>query len=176
MNRWSCRTPSKRIVAAFLLLLLAAIDGFADDDICFHCGMKKSQYGHSWVVIEYEGGRKAQTCSIHCAAIEMVLSQDDLIESITVGDYDTHRPIDAYRAFWVIGGDLPGVMTLRAKWAFGSKAAAGAFIDAHGGRFAVFEEVIRAAFADLYEDTIALKRKRKIRELEKSGQVNGKQK
>ena len=42
----------------------------------------------------------------------------------------------------------------------------------HGGRTAVFEEAIRAAFEDLYEDTIAIKRKRIMEKQEKSRKAN----
>lgn len=129
--------------------------------------MLKSQCGHSWVVIEDENATLRGVCSVHCAAIDMIVDLDTLINTITVADMHTKKQIDAYRAYWVIGGDLPGVMTSRAKWAFEKKDDADAFINEHGGKTAVFEEVIRAAFVDLYEDTIAIKRKRRTIKMEK---------
>ena len=158
----------KVFAAAFIPLLFVAAPCFADEETCFYCGMLKSQCGHSWVVLEDENAKHTGVCSIHCAAIDMIVDLDTLINTITVADYHTKKQIDAYRAYWVIGGDLPGVMTSRAKWAFEKKDDANAFINDHGGQAAVFEEVIRAAFVDLYEDTIAIKRKRRTVKMEKN--------
>lgn len=160
------RSLCTKFAIGLLILLCLPASGLAEDAVCFHCGMKRADYGHSWMVIEFENGRSVDVCSIHCAAIEIVLNKDELIDRIEVGDYNTHRLIDAYRAHWVIGGDRPGVMSTRAKWAFADEADAKMFIKQHGGKRAVFEEVIRAAFADLYEDTIAIKRKKKRRQME----------
>ena len=163
----------KKVIAeSFIALLFIGGICFADDKACFHCGMFKSQFGHSWVVIEDDNAKRTGVCSVHCAAIDMVINKDSLIKTITVGDYHTKKQIDAYMAYWVIGGDLPGVMTSRSKWAFEKKDAADSFIGDHGGRTAVFEEVIRAAFVDLYEDTIAIKRKRIMEKMEKSNNEN----
>jgi copper chaperone NosL len=79
-----------------------------------------------------------------------------------VGDYFTARQIEADKAHWVIGGDKLGVMTSRAKWAFETREAAGKFIGEHGGQSAVFKEVIKAAFEDMYRDTIMIQKKRKL--------------
>ena len=158
-------------VIFFLLCMLMPGPGSAEE-VCFHCGMAKARYGHSWVIIQYEDGRRTGVCSIHCAAIDMVVNYDTLVQAITVGDYHTQKQIDAYKAYWVIGGDLPGVMTSNAKWAFHKEEDAKAFIRQHGGHPAVFEEVIRTAFGDLYEDTLAIKRKKMLEKIEKNGLNN----
>ena len=163
-----CFNWKKVIAVSFVALLFLVGIGHADEETCFHCGMLKSQFGHSWVVIEDDNGKRTGVCSVHCAAIDMVVNMDNLIKTITVADYHTKKQIDAYLAYWVIGGDLPGVMTSRAKWAFEKKDDADAFINDHGGQTAVLEEVIRAAFVDLYEDTIVAKRKRRIIKMEKN--------
>ncbi|HSO18165.1 MAG TPA: nitrous oxide reductase accessory protein NosL [Desulfosarcina sp.] len=161
--------------AALIVLLLAgclAADTCIAEEVCFHCGMTRAQYGRSWVIIEEDDGRRTGVCSVHCAAIDLVLNKDTLVNKITVGDYLTEEQIDAYKAYWVIGGDLPGVMTANAKWAFREEADAKTFIRKHGGRQAVFEEVIRTAFEDLYEDTMAIKRRKIMKEME-SNAANG---
>ena len=167
-----CFNWKKIMAVSFVALLFLVGIGYADEETCFHCGMLRSQYGHSWVVIEDDHGKRTGVCSVHCAAIDMVVNMDNLIKTITVADYRTKKQIDAYLAYWVIGGDLPGVMTSRAKWAFENKDAADGFMRDHGGRTAVFEEAIRAAFEDLYEDTIAIKRKRIMEKQEKSRKEN----
>jgi nitrous oxide reductase accessory protein NosL len=56
-------------------------------------------------------------------------------------------------------------MTSRAKWAFATKEAADKFIKEHGGRPAVFKEVIKAAFEDMYHDTVMIQKKRRLRKM-----------
>ena len=140
----------------------------ADDDSCLYCGMKKAHYGHSWVIIEHEDGTIEGVCSVHCAAIDMALHTYKPVKKITVGDYNTKQQIDADRAYWVIGGDKMGVMTARAKWAFDTKDAADNFMNTHGGRPATFGEVMKAAFEDMYEDTLMIQKKRKMMKMKKN--------
>lgn len=146
--------------------------GLADDKECVYCGMSRAKYGHSWVIIRHEDGSEAGVCSVHCAAIDMALHSEMPVSKITVGDYDTKQQIDADKAYWVIGGERMGVMTARAKWAFASKKAADNFMRAHGGRPATFEEVMRAAFEDMYEDTLILQKKRKLMKMKGSNKNN----
>jgi len=131
------------------------------DESCSYCGMSKAKFGHSWVVIENQKETKG-VCSIHCAAIDMALNIDSPIKKMTVGDYNTKNQIDADKAFWVIGGDKSGVMTMRAKWAFQTKDAADAFIKEHGGKPAIFDDVMKAAFEDMYADTLMIHKKRQM--------------
>ena len=147
-------------LSTFLLVLSGV--ALADKDSCLYCGMKKEKYEHSWVVIEREDGAQEEVCSVHCAAIDMALHIYMPVKKITVGDYNTKQQIDADRAYWIIGGDKMGVMTARAKWAFKTKDAADSFMNAHGGRIATFEEVMKAAFEDMYEDTLIIQKKRKM--------------
>jgi copper chaperone NosL len=134
----------------------------AAENACHYCGMKKAMFGHSWVIVEREDGTKVGTCSVHCAAVDMALHIDMPAKEITVGDYDRKNQIDADTAFWVIGGKKMGVMTTRAKWAFESKGSADAFMNEYGGRPATFEEVMKASFEDMYQDTLMIQKKRKM--------------
>jgi len=54
-------------------------------------------------------------------------------------------------------------MTKRAKWAFEKKEDAGAFIKDNGGKIAAFDEAIKAAYEDMYEDTKMIREKRKMK-------------
>jgi nitrous oxide reductase accessory protein NosL len=121
--------------------------------------MLKSRYGHSWVIIKPEKGEPEGFCSIHCAAISLALHTSRAISGITVGDFNTKKQIDAEAANWVIGGNLTGVMTARAKWAFENRESADAFISKHGGRPATFTEALRAAFDDMYSDILMIRKK-----------------
>ena len=142
------------------LLLVAVANG--EDESCEYCAMYRSKFEHSWVIIEHEDGLTDGLCSIHCAAVSMALHPEKTFRKITVGGFNTKKQIDAEKAHWVIGGDLMGVMTARAKWAFETGEAADAFVKRHGGLRATFHEVIKAAFEDMYQDTLMIRKKRKL--------------
>ena len=140
----------------------------ADKHSCFYCGMYKSKFKHSWINIQHDDGSVTSVCSVHCAAIDMALHTEKIIQNITVGDYNTKKQINADNAFWVIGGEIMGVMTARAKWAFETKEGADNFIKKHGGRPATFGEIIKAAFEDMYQDTVMIRKKRKLINMRKN--------
>jgi copper chaperone NosL len=145
------------LVLALLLIPLAGSPALVREDIltfpeCRYCGMFREHFAHSRMVVHHRHGETVGVCSINCAAIDYVKNVDDLPDAIQVGDYRTKRLIDAEKAYWVIGGNRPGVMTQRAKWAFKEKRDAQAFIDKYGGRFATFEEAMEASYVDMYED------------------------
>jgi nitrous oxide reductase accessory protein NosL len=153
--------------ALVLLLILSAGPALAQDESCQYCGMQKAKFGHSWVVLEQEDGSKAGLCSVHCAAIHMALNIDKPVKKVMVGDYNSKKLIDADKAYFVIGGDKMGVMTTRAKWAFETKDAADKFMAESGGRPATYEEAVKAAFEDMYEDTLMIQKKRKMMKMHK---------
>ncbi len=139
----------------------------ADVPSCTYCGMDRAKFAHSRVYISYTDGTKAGVCSLHCAAIEMIVRLDKEVLVIMVGDLNTRELIDADKAYWVIGGDKMGVMTRRAKWAFTDKAGAEQFIKGHGGVVATFEEALKASFEDMYEDVNMIRNKRKMKRMKK---------
>ncbi|MFZ5906613.1 MAG: nitrous oxide reductase accessory protein NosL [Nitrospirota bacterium] len=152
------------------LVLLTGSVSFAEmlgKEACPFCGMEKEKFGHSWMVIEYDDGKKQGFCSIHCASLDLALHIDKTPASISVGDYTTKNLIDAEKAYWVIGGDKPGVMTKRAKWAFRMKNDAEAFMKEHGGTAATFDEAMKAAYEDMYTDTKMIRDKRKMMRMKK---------
>ncbi len=130
---------------------------------CPFCGMDRAKFAHSRMLVKYEDGSSVGTCSIHCMAVELSLSLDKTPLEILVGDYETKEFIDAQKAFWVMGGDVQGVMTQRAKWAFKEKQRAEAFIKAHGGELVDLDRVMRASYEDMYEDTKKIRERRKAK-------------
>ncbi len=154
-------------ISLVLLLPCSRSDNLrAQDDLeypksCVYCGMDRAKFAHSRVYIQYDDDTTAGTCSLHCAALDMALNLDKAPVSIQVGDYQSKQLIDAEGAVWVIGGDKMGVMTRRAKWAFETPAAAEAFVQAHGGEVATFEDALSAAYGDMYQDTKMIREKRK---------------
>ncbi len=134
---------------------------------CKFCGMDRHKFAHSRVYVEYEDGTTEGTCSLHCTAIDFALNIDKTPKTIRVAEYKTKMLVDAEKAFWVIGGSKPGVMTKRAKWAFEKKEDAEKFVKENGGDAADFEQAVMASYADMYQDTKMIRDKRKMMKMNK---------
>ena len=157
------------MIIMFCILITAV--AIAQDDIqkypsCKYCGMDREKFGHSRMLIEYEDGTSLGTCSLHCMAVELAIHIDKTPKAILVGDYNSKTLIDAEKAFWIIGGSKMGVMTKRAKWAFGKKEDAEKFKAENGGDLASFEQAIKAAYEDMYADTKMIRERRKMKKME----------
>jgi copper chaperone NosL len=162
------RNKAAAALAAAVVFALLAITVFAQDDIkqsqnCKYCGMDRQKFDFSRMLIEYDDGTSMGVCSLHCAAVELALNIDKTPKAIKVGDFGTKDLIDAEKAFWVIGGTKAGVMTKHGKWAFEKKDDAEAFIKTNGGALTSFDEVIKAAYTDMYDDTKMIREKRKMK-------------
>lgn len=107
--------------------------------------MDREAYAQSRVVLTYDDGKVVGLCSVHCAAEDMKQRSGRQMVSFMVADYGTKQLIDGRRAFWVVGGSLPGVMTSRPTWAFATEADAKGFIAANGGERADFGQALAAA-------------------------------
>jgi copper chaperone NosL len=138
--------------SSFPTPVLAQEDDISKHPSCKHCGMDRKMFSHSRMLVTYDDGTQTGTCSIHCLAVDLGLSADKTPKRFQVGDYSTKKLIDAEKAVWVIGGDKPGVMTKRAKWAFEKKSDADEFVKAHGGKTGVFDDAMEAAYEDLYSE------------------------
>ena len=136
---------------------------------CKYCGMDRKMFAHSRMLVVYDDGSELGACSLHCVAVDMAVHIDKFPKTIQVGDFNTKQLIDAEKAVWVLGGDKPGVMTKRAKWAFADKAAAESYIKANGGQLADFEAVIKAAYEDMYADTKMIRDRRKAKRMQQGG-------
>ena len=161
------------IVVAAVLLLLAMTgsiaaqthgqEGIHEHQACQLCGMDRQKFAHSAIMVEYEDGTTSATCSIHCAAIDFATNIDKTPRAVQVGDYNTRQPINAETACWTLGGDAPGVMTKRAKWAFENKSDCEKFAKEHGAQLISFEDAMKAAYEDMYSDTKMIRDKRKAK-------------
>ena len=165
-------TMRKEMIVATIFFLAVGFCGLwgveAQEDVlkhpsCKFCGMDRSKFSKTRMLIEYDDGTSVGTCSIHCAAVELAVTIDKIPRKIMVADYETGQLLDAERAFWVIGGDIPGVMTRRGKWAFQDRERAEGFVRGHGGVVVDFEAAMRASYEDMYEDTKAIRERRKAR-------------
>jgi len=159
----------KTVILVLAVLVTAAFTVFAQgDDIkqspsCKYCGMDREKFGHSRMLIEYDDGTSVGTCSVHCAAVDLALNIDKTPKALMVGDALTKKLIDAEKAVWVIGGSKMGVMTKRAKWAFEKKEDAEKFIKENGGSLSTFDDAIKLAYEDMYQDTKMIRERRAMK-------------
>ncbi|MBV5326500.1 MAG: nitrous oxide reductase accessory protein NosL [Chlorobium sp.] len=165
----------KGILSAVLVTCLLVFASLvqAQEDVkiapsCKYCGMDRTKFAHTRMLVTYEDGTKVGTCSIHCLAIDLAANIDKTPIKIEVGDYISKKLIDAEEAYWVIGGSKPGVMTKQATWAFANKVYAEKFIREHGGTLATFDGAIKAAYESLYTDTTMIREKRNMKKTEQA--------
>jgi nitrous oxide reductase accessory protein NosL len=165
----------KRLAIALALAacLPLAPRALAQEDVkkvasCVHCGMDREKFAFSRMVIEYDDGSSAGLCSVHCAAVDLAVTLDKAPRSLLVADMGTRKLVDAEKAFWVLGGTKPGVMTKRGKWAFEAKDSAEAFAKENGGALVGFDEIMKATYEDMYADTKMIREKRKAMRQQKA--------
>ncbi len=172
----------KPLLAAALLSLslLAPTPARAEapaDDVkaapsCRHCGMDREKFASSRMVITYDDGTSVGVCSIHCAAVDLATALDKAPVTLQAADLGSKALVDAERATWVIGGAKQGVMTKRGKWAFAERGAAEAFARENGGTVATFDEAMKAAYEDLWQDTKMIREKRKMMRMKAAEKKN----
>ena len=132
---------------------------------CKYCGMDRTKFAHSRMLVEYDDDSTTGTCSLHCLGVELANTIDKTPKSIKVGDYASKNLIDAETATWVMGGEKQGVMTGRAKWAFANKGEAEAFVKDHKGTLVTFDEAMKGAYEDMYKDTSMIRERRKMKRM-----------
>ena len=130
---------------------------------CKYCGMDRGKFDFSRMLIEYDEGLSVAVCSLHCAAVDFANNIDRMPKAIKVGDFTTKDLIDAEKAFWVVGGSKPGVMSRRGKWAFAKKEDAEVFARENGGSLVDFEAAMKAAYEDMYVDTKMIRERRAMK-------------
>ncbi len=165
---------TRNLLSAALMTFLVLIFSdlvLAQEDVkmapsCKYCGMDRTKFAHSRMVVTYDDGSKVGTCSIHCLAIDLSANIDKTPIVIEVGDYFSKRLIDAEKAYWVIGGNKPGIMTKQAAWAFGNRVYAEKYIREYKGTLATFDEAMKAAYESMYADTKMIREKRKATKMQ----------
>lgn len=165
------------LLFGFYLSFVPSVQAAAQTDVsqsptCRQCGMDREKFSHSRMVIEYEDGSSVGACSLHCVAVELANTIDKIPVAIRVADYDSKELLDADKAVWVLGGSKKGVMTTQAKWAFTGKEAAERFIKVNGGKIVSFDESIKAAYDDMYQDTKMIRELRKMKRMKQQGDAS----
>jgi copper chaperone NosL len=97
--------------------------------------------------------------------VDLATNIDKAPKAIRISDYKTKKLINAEKAYWVVGGNKQGVMSRRGKWAFEKKTDADAFLKINMGKRASFEEAVKMAFQDMYDDTKMIRDRRKMKRM-----------
>ncbi len=169
------------VALAAAVLLAAATPARADHHLgdvkehaaCKYCGMERAKFASSRMLVEYDDGSKLGACSLHCVAVDLAVQIDRTPVTIQVADAGTQALVEAEKATWVVGGSKPGVMTSRAKWAFADRAAAEKFAKENGGSVATFDEAVKAAYEDMYQDSKMIRERRKAKRMKHAPQHGG---
>lgn len=132
---------------------------------CPYCGMARGheKWRRTRHLIHYAGALVDATCSIHCAALSLGLNMDLGPDVIYAADAGAAVPplIEVAALHYVISPQgTPGTMTGRRKWAYADLETANAAVAEFGGQVGSFDDALRAAYADMAEDTIMIRRRR----------------
>lgn len=116
---------------------------------CPACAMDLVKYYKTNMAVKLEDGSARQYCSIHCLVEEMEYSflkdKKDKVKEILVTDNETLKLVDAKSAFFVVGSDKPGTMTMTSNYAFAKKEAAESFAKTSGGEVMTYEGAYKVA-------------------------------
>ena len=122
---------------------------------CPNCGMNLVKfYKTSHAVGEH------QYCSMHCYC-EVNSASDGSAENAQVVDFTSLKFISASKAYYVVGSQVKGTMTMTSKYAFADKADAEGFMGKNGGKIMSFEEAQAVARKALAKENQMIAKKRK---------------
>ena len=143
------------LIVILILLLTSAFAGATDTAegprTCSQCGMDRTVFAHSRMLIVYADGTRTGVCSLHCAAAELLHNRDKEARSLLVADYSTKELLDARTTTWVVGGKKKGVMTALAKWAFAREEDARRFVEENGGIVSSFGQAMESATLEVMD-------------------------
>jgi len=108
---------------------------------CPVCHMHVKKFYKTSHAVVYNDGKKEHFCSITCLAKTMKKRKD--IKTIYAVDASTNKLINAKKATYVIGSDVPSTMGSTSRLAFASKSSAEAFKKKHGGKIGNFSQALK---------------------------------
>jgi len=135
----------------FFLSIPFHIEAKEEPKWCPLCGMNLKMYHQTNNRLTLSDGSKIQTCSLFCAA-QVYEKRAAEIDQWEVVDYETKIFIDAKKAHWLIGSDIPGVMTAVSKLAFLTMEEAKKYQKKHGGTTGTFDDALNRTLSDMGSD------------------------
>ena len=127
------------------------VDAKEEPRWCPLCGMNLKMYHQTSNCLTFSDRAKIETCSIFCAA-QFYEKRPTEIDRWEVVDYEAKGWIEAKKAHWLIGSDIPGVMTAVSKLAFLVMDDAKEYQKKHGGTIGTFNDVLNRTLSDMGSD------------------------
>ena len=124
---------------------------------CPQCGMNLPMFYKTNHVAEVDGKVK-QYCSIHCLVEDIEKNHKKPVH-IKVVDVTTLKFIPVENAFYVVGSNVKGTMSMTSKYAFGTKEAAEQFVKEHGGKVTDYKGAYEEAKKDFAADSAMISKK-----------------
>ncbi len=124
---------------------------------CPNCGMNLVKFYKTSHALSDEHGHTHQYCSLHCL---VEANPDADLSSAKVVNVNTLTFIDTRKAYYVVGSQKPGTMSMNSKYAFGTQNDAKAFIIANGGMLRNFKETLHVAKKEMAGDQAMIAKKR----------------
>jgi hypothetical protein len=149
------------MIWGLVMILSASAMGTAgaeDQKWCPLCSMNLEMFWKTSHWLTLSDGTRTGYCSIHCAS-KVYQDRPTDIERWEVADYHTRALIDAHRAVFLLGSDLPGTMTPVSKLAFASGDVARQYQKAHGGTIGNLDDALKRAIEGRGEDMAMIKKK-----------------
>lgn len=127
-----------------------------DKMYCPNCGMYLPKFWKTSHAVELKDGSHKQYCSIHCLVEDLEMAElrgkKESIQMIKVVDVASNKYIDARSAYYVVGSNKPGTMTMTSKYAFLDQKMAEDFAKKNGGDVLTFEATYQRAVNDFTKD------------------------
>ena len=151
----------RSILCIFILvstLFLFASVHAEEQKYCPLCSMNLKMFWKTSHWLTFSDGTRTGYCSIHCASKVYQKKATD-IDRWEVADYSTKKLINANKAHFLIGSDLPGTMTPVSKLAFASLDVAKRYQKEHGGSIGTLDDALKQAIEGRGEDMAMIKKK-----------------
>ncbi|MGD9320552.1 MAG: nitrous oxide reductase accessory protein NosL [Desulfobacteraceae bacterium] len=126
---------------------------------CPLCSMNLKMFWKTSHWLTFSDGKTTGYCSIHCAS-KVYQKRPTEIDLWEVADYHMKTLINAHRAYFLIGSDLPGTMTPVSKLAFASHDVAKSYQKEHGGTLGTLDDALERAIEGRGEDMALIKKKK----------------
>lgn len=118
---------------------------------CPVCGMTLPMFYKTNHAATDDKGHTHQYCSIVCE-VEDAVKNGKRLSNPKVVDNTTLKFIDAKSAYFVVGSNKPGTMSVVSKYGFGTRAAADKFAAVNGGKVMPFDAVYTMVEKSLEKD------------------------
>lgn len=126
---------------------------------CSICGMKLKMFYKTSHIAHLKNDIKKQYCSIRCLVLDKEKNNID-ISKIEVVDVKTEKIIDAKKAFYLVGSQIAGTMSMKSKLAFEFKKDALEFQSKYQGKIVNFKTAYDMAKKSLEKDIMMVTKKK----------------